>query len=431
MSSPVLARPHLRRPFLTSFLTLACAAAAFPSLGCGGRQPKSRTVVDMPPLKVVADPSGELGANYDAAALFDRGVALAEDAKYRAALRQFDRLLEEFPQDPLRPPTYYNAGWCYLQLSQWDKAETRFKQLVDHHPGTGHARDAQFQRMRVLGELGRWQEVLTLADSLEKLPDVDPDERLEALCRYANAHLQMAIQQLATHQLGAQENQQPKSPESQTAEGASPQEESLQKPALDLAQLAAHRAVSYARTRSDEDPITNNFYLGMAHFVLAESLRMRSEAIEIPEAALATQRATLETRAALLLKAQRAYFDAMGSKHPHWAAASGYQIGSMYDGFWTMVMESPIPEPQEPIESEELLELYRREYRLGLARILKPLLDHAVRYWELTEAMVARTGVENRWSQRLGEDLATLRERVALLEQTLAESDKDREDGNI
>jgi hypothetical protein len=58
------------------------------------------------------------------------------------------------------------------------------------------------------------------------------------------------------------------------------------------------------------------------------------------------------------------------------------------------------------------LEIYRTEYRLRLAELAQPLVRHAIRYWELTLAMVRRTGVRSEWTERIHADLERARARL-------------------
>ena len=54
-------------------------------------------------------------------------------------------------------------------------------------------------------------------------------------------------------------------------------------------------------------------------------------------------------------------------------------------------------------------------YPQELAKLIKPLLRHAVRYWELTLMMVERTGVQTEWAATTRQDLE--RTRALLLDQ--------------
>jgi PAS domain-containing protein len=118
-------------------------------------------------------------------------------------------------------------------------------------------------------------------------------------------------------------------------------------------------------------------------------------------------------RAQLLLDAMREYANTIThttsivQTNPKWAAASGYRIGAMYDKLWHDLMSAPVPKTL----SEGAKELYPKE----LAKLIKPLLRHAIRYWELTLMMAERTGTQGEWVDKTRGDLE--RTRALMLEQ--------------
>ena len=130
---------------------------------------------------------------------------------------------------------------------------------------------------------------------------------------------------------------------------------------------------------------------------------------------LEPQKAVLLQRAQLLLEAQREYFNTISLNNLdnyHWAAASGYRIGNMYDELWHAIMDAPVPS-HLPAEGHAI-------YHQELASLIKPLIRHAIRYWELTELFIERTGIKTTWAQKIQADL--VRVRGLLLEQPPAPS---------
>jgi hypothetical protein len=79
----------------------------------------------------------------------------------------------------------------------------------------------------------------------------------------------------------------------------------------------------------------------------------------------------------------------------------------MYDELWQAIMSAPVPAHLPP----EGHAIYRDE----LAKLVKPLIRHAIRYWELTEMFIERTAIQTPWADKIKSDLA--RVRVLLLEQ--------------
>jgi PAS domain-containing protein len=141
--------------------------------------------------------------------------------------------------------------------------------------------------------------------------------------------------------------------------------------------------------------------------VVAECIRLRAEALAFPDTNQDEQKAILNKRAQLLLDAMREYANtithtsAIIQTNPKWAAASGYRIGAMYDKLWHDLMSAPVPKTL----SEGAKEVYPRE----LAKLIKPLLRHAIRYWELTLMMAERTGAQGEWVEKTRGDLERTR----------------------
>ncbi len=102
--------------------------------------------------------------------------------------------------------------------------------------------------------------------------------------------------------------------------------------------------------------------------------------------------------------AQVAYDETIRMTEPHWAAASGYRIGSMYESMFQLIMTAPTPPPAHAL-GPEAMEIYEQEFREALAERVRPLVRHAIRYWELTLMMVERTGVRTAWADRVRADL--------------------------
>jgi hypothetical protein len=178
---------------------------------------------------------------------------------------------------------------------------------------------------------------------------------------------------------------------------------------LDEAERYAQSALSYFRTRPKNEPIRDEFFAAACNYVLAESYRMREESLAFPEG-LEPQKEVLIHRAQLLLQAQREYFNTISFQNLdnlHWAAASGYRIGHMYDELWHAVMGAPVPKNLKG-EGEAI-------YHLELAKLIKPLMRHAIRYWEMTLMFIERTGMKTSWAEKTKADLT--RVRALLLEQ--------------
>lgn len=345
---------------------------------CGGATPRPAVpsdddVIAMEEMRIVASrEDGDLVFDsYDASQLFERGTRLLNEGHCREAVEGFyDRLAREFPSSRYVAPALYNSGLCLHEGGELEASVPYYQRVIEQAASSRDGKHASFQLAQVFVGLERWEEALGLSDRLLLREDLSSPERLEGLARRAQALL------------------------------------GLQR--LDDAERQARDALSYFRTRQGDDVIDDPYFAAAANFVLAETLRARSERIEVPAADALTQHDVLDRRARLILDAQREYFSTIRFTDAHWAAASGYRIGAMYDGLWHAMMSAPIPPPTRPM-NDATMELYRQEYRQELARHIRPLIRHAIRYWEMTLLMVERTGARTEWADRARTDLERMR----------------------
>jgi hypothetical protein len=73
----------------------------------------------------------------------------------------------------------------------------------------------------------------------------------------------------------------------------------------------------------------------------------------------------------------------------------------MYDELWSAIMQAPVPKHLPP----EGHAIYHDE----LATLIKPLIRHAIRYWELTQMFIERTGIQTTWAEKIKTDLERVR----------------------
>ena len=313
--------------------------------------------------------------SYDAGDLFKHATDLLNAQKCDEAVKLYDRLVTEFEASEYVSASLYNAGLCLQALGNFAGAAEHYGNVRKLRPNSDDVKDASFLLAEVLIQLERWQEAQAIADELLARQDLTQEERLEGMARRAQALL------------GSGQ--------------------------LDEAERYAQSALSYFRTRGKDQPIRDEFFAAACNYVLAETFRTREESMAFPEG-LEPQKQVLIRRAQLLLQAQREYFNTISFQNLdnlHWAAASGYRIGHMYDELWHAVMSAPTPANLKG-EGEEI-------YHQELAKLIKPLIRHAIRYWEMTLMFIERTGMKTTWADKTKEDLA--RVRALLLEQPAGE----------
>lgn len=358
----------------TSLQTVVLLSLALAPACAGRNTPQPTTpnkVVEMEALRIVAkhDTAGNYTfESYDAEELFQRANAELDAGRCKEAVPLYDRITSEFAASHFASAAYYNAGLCLAQLGDRQAALRHFEALITLLPSSPDVKHATFQAGHLRADLSEWEQALALSDALLSRVDLDGAERVEAMALRSQALLGRS-----------------------DLEGAARQ---------------ASQALTYYRTHP-EDLATDPYYVAAANFVVAETIRLRAEGMAFPDTNQDEQRAVLVKRAQLLLDAQREYFNAVRFTNAHWAAASGHRIGAMYDKLWHDLMSAPVP--------KTLSEPAKAVYPQELAKLIKPLLRHAIRYWELTLMMVERTGVQTDWAEATRKDLE--RTRSLLLEQ--------------
>lgn len=348
------------------------------ALGCGGSAPPVEhpqappRVVSMDELHITAERNGEGDYDfqvYDAAELFTRATDMLNHDRCADAVTLYDKLDQEFPDSDYVSAALYNAGLCLQQSQQLGPARDHYLRLRERVPGSPDIKDATFQLAAVLVDLESFQDGVAIADELLARTDLSTDERLEALTRRAQALLG------GGH--------------------------------LEDADRQARSALSFFRTRPAEESARDDFFAAASNYVLAETIRLKAQGIAFPVGSVEEQKAVLIRRAELLLEAQREYFNTIHFSNVRWTAASGYRIGHMYDELWHAIMSAPVP-PHLPPEGHPI-------YRQELAKLIKPLVRHAIRYWEVTLLLLERTGFQSDWTAQTRLDLDRVRK--LLLEQ--------------
>ena len=127
---------------------------------------------------------------------------------------------------------------------------------------------------------------------------------------------------------------------------------------LDTAERTFQSAIYFFNSIASEERLDTDFYLGLVRYHLGEipHERFRAIPLRLPEKQMGID---MEDKARLLLAAQRQYIETIKLGNPQWAAASGYQIGSLYEEFYDAFIHAPDPGPApgrgEPGEARGLL----------------------------------------------------------------------------
>lgn len=360
--------------------------------------PPAVSQVDMPAVKVNTAPVWPDALDiYDARTLLDRGLDLLAGKQYAEASRYFQRLLDEFPQDPSVPLAHYNLAVAQIGTTQYEAALQSIENYLAALPAESAAedvRDGVFKKGEILAHLEQYEDLAALYDEVlgEKLGAHLPiPEQVEALTDSGIAHFMRGDRTTAEYRF-----------------------------------MASRRVYKNA---SAVDKKISEFFAVQASFYLAElaHLEFRDFHLTIPSQAVLdnmedakkpaqpnTQNSKntnggdgdtaaettgpqlnsaftkqLEEKCQLLLRAQSAFIRTVREGHPGWASASGYKIGEMYEELYQEILELPAP-ADLTVEQEQI-------FRQLLHKRVAILLEKAIGTWQSTLEMATRTGAENVW----------------------------------
>ncbi len=303
--------------------------------------------------------------SYDAQQLFEAGTSALRERSCPQALAMYGRLLREFSASRFAAPARYNAALCYEEQRDWPQAIRLYREMIEQFPDSPDVLDALFRLGGAQEQAHEWEAAAATFATVLGRPSLGAEERIEAMARRGSALCEMGR--------------------------------------LDPAEALLRETVAYYRTAGAEQ-VESDFFVAQAQYYVGEVVRARARAIGFTLEPDQMRRA-LEERAHLLLLAQAEYILTIRVTNPHWAAAAGFRIGSLYSELYDALLAAPVPPELSAPEREVYFEELRRQIR--------PLVEKAIRVWERTILMAERTGIRNEWVARTGQELERVRRMAA------------------
>lgn len=336
------------------------------------KEPAREIILD--PLHIGIRPDHELGlTDFDAATLFKEGARLQQTDDCTGALPFYGRIISEFPESRYLSAAAFNSGRCLEDLGRDADAVKRYALITDKLAASKDWVDAAFRQSACLKRLSRHEQAAKLLARLLDRSQLPISDRIDA----------MVLRGEALAELGE----------------------------LNAAESAFHGALRiYKRRAHDEylDPAP----AAQAEFRLASLAEQRFDRapLRLPEERM---QADLEAKAELLLQAQAGYLRTMRYGDPEWASAAGFRIGTLYLHLHQAMEKAPAP---EDLSDEE-----KTVYKEVLAQKTAVLLRKALKVFEMTLELAARTRSDNQWTRAAREQMKKVEARVLTLFEPLPE----------
>ena len=115
-----------------------------------------------------------VGGDGSAYALYQSGSALYFDGQSTDALDRLRRMVNDFPNSPLRPDALHRIGDIHFQEQRYEAAREAFRQLLDEHPDHTRAPEAQYALGDTYYNAGQMEDaVQSYRTVLETYPERD------------------------------------------------------------------------------------------------------------------------------------------------------------------------------------------------------------------------------------------------------------------
>jgi tetratricopeptide (TPR) repeat protein len=352
-------------PHLLSLM--ACSACA--STGAvSGQAQKQELRMDPIVVRGQTDPLTGLDG-YDAEQLLDLGNRLYSSNDYDKSIKVFDRLIQTFADSELVSSALYNQGLAFEQLSEFNDALDRYHRIIKQYPDAASFKDAHFRASLCYGKLERWKEVADNYWAALQLPKLSTMDEIEA-------RVGMAVGLFMQNDYASAEKE-------------------------------LMTALRFFETKSKDEYLPADYFIGQARFYLGEIAARQFEAVNLTEPDPHQKGwedmmgAQLEEKCDLLLRAQNNFIRTIRIGHTGWATAAGYRIGSLYERLYDDMMKVPVP----PGLGEEAKEYYLSEIKKKVG----VLVTKAIKIYEQSLEMATRVGEKNEWVERTSKSLERMK----------------------
>lgn len=363
-SLPRAAGPMLRKMIRRGGLALVSLLVA----ACGQPQQPAKT----PPSSHQDVPNQIISAKVGGTAkeLLAKGEHAILMQQWQDAIDAFEALLAGDSAANDNPQVIYDLAVAYEGIGHFDRARTRYREVVKRFPDDTNARPALAREVSLDAYLEDWTALGEAGDQILARKDIDVGDKMLGLGARGLSRITNGDENGGWKDVND---------------------------GLDLVEETRFGATGQLPVAA-----------AMLRYAEGEIRRIRSEKIILnppPPDFLAK----LEARCQLLLEAQSSYADAIRSVDLHWAAMSGYRVGQMYRTLHQHLMMIP---PTDKAKTDSDKQLF-----YGIMHVrYRALLDKGIEMMKRTLALGQKPemqGVAVAWMKRAEEAKAEMEQALA------------------
>ncbi|WP_432736215.1 tol-pal system protein YbgF [Maridesulfovibrio sp. FT414] len=133
---------------------------------------------------VVASEAAQPAPADPAQALYDKGLALFKERKYKEAIRDWAEFTKTFAKHDLVPNAVFWEGECYYQLGDYANAALKYQVVIAKHPDSNKYRSSLLKQGLCLIKLGKTKSGrFILEDLIKKAPDSAEANRAKSILK--------------------------------------------------------------------------------------------------------------------------------------------------------------------------------------------------------------------------------------------------------
>ncbi len=355
-----------------------------PNTAAKAASSKSPVQIKMEPFKlqVIKGGANPVVEVLDPGFLFEAGGRHLSAKQYLQAVASYDKLLKNFPSSRFISPALYNTGLAFEWMGKFDQAAVRYQKLIRRFGPSKEAIDAGFRLGGCFAELANWPtSAQTFAELLAR-KDLSASDRIEAMSRMGLAYFRLGDMRACKSTL---------------------------------------RAVGDFHNQIETmERLDTDFFLAMAQYYLAAIPHLDFRNLKVdPGKKMAS---SMDHKARLLLLSQAGYIKAIKVKNPYWATAAGFQIGSLYQEFYRVLVTTLPDFKAKALNNAKLAKITveQAEHQLNqvymeeVHKTVKPLLSKAIRVFETNVLMAERVGIKGQWVGKSQHQLNGLKHLLSL-----------------
>lgn len=302
-------------------------------------------------------------------AYMNAGVVYERAKRPQKAAQTYLALASSYPKAKIASKAAFTAGQVYESVAYFDRAAEAYEVVIEKFPRSPEEADALFNAGLLRQALGQNQQAIAHYNRYAKRyrQRKDADEvafRIGVVYENASQYDQAAAAfrgYLKAHRRGG-----PHLVEASTRAGRS----ELQAGKLKQAERHFDTALKTYRRLKGKAREAERAWAAEARYHQGELIYRRFERIQLDVKPRRLRR-TLDSKTALLAKAQDVYLDVVDFGDAQWATAALYRMGRIYEQFAESLREAPAP----PGLSEEEAEMYREELELYVVEIEEQAIE--------------------------------------------------------